>query len=298
MKKYLIIILIFTAFLKVDAQNDGAGNTGLVFLRLPVGARAIAMGDAYSSIVNDGTAYIYNPARLSASDNNNVTVMFNKSMVDMTTNYVGLKVKYGKIGFGIGLLRTGISDIEVRQTPGAVLEKFDAQNFSGGLSASYEVYKNLYAGITAKFLYEKIYIDEASGFGLDFGTNYIYNNFSFSAVLQNIGSMNELKSESSKMPTSIRFGGSYKKDFNNFSFTGAAEGFKVFDGGIFHLNFGAEGGYKDIVFLRAGYQTGYENKGFSAGLGLKYKSVYIDYAIVPYSEGFGTGNTISLGFNF
>jgi len=297
--KRIILSIIFLAFtVSAFSQNDGAANTGLAYLKLGIGARSIAMGEAFSSLSDDGTAFIYNPARMNANENGNVTAMFNKTMLDMTTNYVGAKFRIKKFGIGIGLLKTTISDIEVRNTPGAPLDKFNADNFSGGISLSYEVYKNLAVGITGKLLYEKIYIDEASGFGMDFGANYLYDNFSFAAVLSNVGSMNALKNSETKMPTSLRFGASYIYKKENFSLTGAVDGYKVLDGGNFHGHFGAEGGYKDFVFLRAGYMSGYDNKGFTAGVGFKYKSLYIDYAFQPYSTGFGSGNSLSLGYNF
>lgn len=297
--KRIILSIIFLAFsVSAFSQNDGAANTGLAYLKLGIGARSIAMGEAFSSLSDDGTAFIYNPARMNANENGNVTAMFNKTMLDMTTNYVGAKFRIKKFGIGVGLLKTTISDIEVRNNPGAPLEKFNADNFSGGISLSYEVYKNLAVGITGKLLYEKIYIDEASGFGMDFGANYIYNNFSFAAVLSNVGSMNALKNSETKMPTSLRFGASYNYKKDNLSITGAVDGYKVLDGGTFHGHFGAEGGYKDFVFLRAGYMSGYDNKGFTAGVGFKYKSLYLDYAFQPYSTGFGSGNSISLGYNF
>lgn len=298
MKKLILIIIILVYTAPVFSQNDGAANTGLAYLKLGIGARSIAMGEAFSSLSDDGTAFIYNPARMNANENGNVTAMFNKTMLDMTTNYVGAKFRIKKFGIGIGLLKTTISDIEVRNIPGAPLEKFNADNFSGGISLSYEVYKNLAVGITGKLLYEKIYIDEASGFGMDFGANYMYNNFSFAAVLSNVGSMNALKNSETKMPTSLRFGASYNYKKDNLSLTGAIDGYKVLDGGNFHGHFGAEGGYKDFVFLRVGYMSGYDNKGFTAGVGFKYKSLYLDYAFQPYSTGFGSGNSLSLGYNF
>ena len=298
MKRIILSIIFLAISVSAFSQNDGAANTGLAYLKLGIGARSIAMGDAFSSLSDDGTAFIYNPARMNASENGNVTAMFNKTMLDMTTNYVGAKFRIKKFGIGVGLLKTTISDIEVRNNPGAPLEKFNADNFSGGISLSYEVYKNLAVGITGKLLYEKIYIDEASGFGMDFGANYIYNNFSFAAVLSNVGSMNALKNSETKMPTSLRFGASYNYKKDNLSITGAVDGYKVLDGGTFHGHFGAEGGYKDFVFLRAGYMSGYDNKGFTAGVGFKYKSLYLDYAFQPYSTGFGSGNSISLGYNF
>src|SRR5665647_1174518 len=164
MRKISFILLILALFSGISySQNDGAGNTGLAFLKIGIGARSIAMGEAFSSLADDGTAFIYNPARMNATENGNVTAMFNKTMLDMTTNYVGAKFRIKKFGIGIGMLKTTVSDIEVRNTPGAPLEKFNADNFSGGISLSYEVYKNLSLGITGKLVYEKLYIDESSG---------------------------------------------------------------------------------------------------------------------------------------
>lgn len=299
MRKISLILLIIVLFTGISySQNDGAANTGLAFLKLGIGARSIAMGEAFSSLADDGTAFIYNPARMNATENGNVTAMFNKSMLDMTTNFVGAKFRIKKLGIGVGLLKTTVSNIEVRNTPGAPIETFNADNISAGLSLSYEVYKNLSLGVTGKMLYEKIFIDESSGFGMDIGANYILNNLSLAAVVSNIGSMNALKVETTKLPTSLRFGASYLYKKDNLSVTGAVDAFKVIDGGSFHGHFGAEGGYKDFIFLRAGYQTGYDNKGFTAGLGLKYKTLTLDYALQPYSAGFSAGNSLSLGFNF
>jgi len=299
MRKISFILSIIVLFSGISyAQNDGAGNTGLAFLKLGIGARSIAMGEAFSSLADDGTAFIYNPARMNATENGNVTAMFNKTMLDMTTNFIGAKFRIKKLGIGIGLLKTTVSDIEVRNTPGVPIELFDANNISAGLSLSYEVYKNLSLGVTGKLLYEKFFIDESSGFGMDIGANYILKNLSIAAVVSNIGSMNPLRVETTKLPTALRFGASYvyRKDY--LSLTGAADAFKVIDGGIFHGHFGAEGGYKDFIFLRAGYMTGYDNKGFTAGLGLKYKTLTLDYALQPFTDGFSSGNSLSLGFNF
>lgn len=300
MKQKAIIILTAVIIISGNlfAQNDGAGNTGLSFLKLGISARATGMGEAYSSVVEDASAFMYNPARLNATNNANLVGMYNKSMVDLYSGFIGAKFRAGKFGIGIGLIKTSVEDIEIRNIPGEPIDRFNAHNFAGGISASYQLHENFTIGTTLKLIYEKIYVDEASGFGLDIGTNYSKDNYSLSFVISNIGSMNELKYESTKLPTSLRFGGAYTYKKDNFSFTGAADGFKVLDGGSFHGHFGGEAGYKDMIFLRAGYQLNYENKGFSAGLGLKYKNFYLDYAFIPFSSEFGTGNTFSLGINF
>jgi len=294
--------IILSVFLLISgytySQNDGAGNTGLSFLKTGVGAREISMGEAVSSITDDGTSVYYNPARLFNGANNNVTLMHNASVADYTVDYIGAKVSWTKFAFGIGVHSASVSDIEIRNAPGALIDKFSSRDLSIGLSLAYKINPNISIGVTPKFLYEKIYIDESSGMAFDFGANFTKENINVSFVVANVGSVNEMKNEVTKLPTYVRFGGSYRTGKGNLSYLFGADGFKVMDGGTFHLHTGAEVGYKEIVFLRAGYQTQYENKSFTAGVGLKYKGLNLDYAFVPYKNEFGSSNSFSLGFTF
>jgi hypothetical protein len=294
------LIFIFTILILANisfAQNDGPANTGLSFLKDGAGARALAMGNAYSMLASDALGVFYNPALMNCGDNN-VSLSHNISMIDYTTTAAAVKYRFGKFGIGLGLLKSGVSDIEVRTTPGAVLDKFDSQNLSVNLAMSYQIYKNISFGVTPKLLYEKIYTDEASGFGFDIGTSYIQENINFSFVIANLGSMNEMNVERTKLPSLVRFGGAYNYKMKNFDLLFALEGNKVLDGGIFHIHSGIEAGYKNFLFLRAGFMSGYETKNFTAGLGLRYKGIMLDYSFIPYSDALGTGNTFTLGYNF
>lgn len=299
--KIILSIIYLAAFCTTEifAQNDGAGNSGLSFLKFGASARAISMGDAYSSVTEDATAYIYNPARLNFGIKSNLTLMHNASAQDLTTDYISIKFPLGKkFAMGVGFFTTSVSGIQIRNIPGASIDEFDTRNLSTGVSFGYLINPNFSIGLTGKFLFEKIYVDEASGFAFDLGTSYSKDNYSFAFVVSNIGSMNELKYESSKLPTLVRLGGSYKGTASKFSYNLALEGLQVIDGGTFHVNTGGEIGYKDFAFLRLGYQTSYENRGFTTGVGFKYKALNLDYAFVPYTSDFGTGNSISLGINF
>ncbi len=293
----LFYIILFAK--DISAQNDGAANTGLSFLKFGAGARAIAMGDAYSSVADDATAFIYNPARLNFGIKSNLTLMHNISAQDLSTDFIAIKYPLSdKFSMGVGFFTTSVTGIQIRNIPGAAIDNFDSRNLSTGVSFGYKITPNFSAGITGKFLFEKIYVDDASGFAFDFGTNYSKNNLNLAVVVSNVGSMSELKAVSSELPALIRFGGSYKNSNKEFSYNLALEGFKVFDGGMFHVYTGGEAGYKEFVFLRLGYQSGYENRGLTTGVGFKYKTLSLDYAFIPSVSDFGTGNTISLGINF
>ena len=300
MKKLIVLLLASFVLSPVFAQNDGAGNTGLSFLKLGVTSRAISLGEAVVSSTTDASATFYNPAALTLGSDVNALFMHNEQILGIRTEYLAAKVRLNKVFLGLSLNNTSISDIEVREIPGEPLEKFNAQNFAFGLSAAYKINDMLQVGLTAKFLYEKIYIDNASGYAFDIGGLYSKDNLSIGAVIANFGSMNELRNEASKLPASLRFGASYLINIPtlNGGLRIGADGYKVFDGGKFHANAGAEFTYKDFLSLRVGYQSGYENKNITTGIGLKYKAFSLDYAFVPYKFSLGSSHTITIGTSF
>ena len=300
MKKIIILLILLSGFGSVFSQNDGAGNTGLSFLKLGVTSRAVSLGEAVVSSTTDASATFYNPAALTLGSDVNMLFMHNEKILGIRTEYLAAKVRLGKVTMGLSLNNTSVNDIEVREIPGEPLDKFNAQNFAMGLSAGYKINEMLHVGVTAKFLYEKIYLDNASGYAFDIGGLYSKDNISVGAVIANFGSMNELRNEATKLPASVRIGASYLIDLPGVDggLRIGADGFKVFDGGKFHANGGAEFIYKDFLSLRAGYQSGYEDKNITTGIGLKYKAFSLDYAFVPYKYSLGSSHTITVGTSF
>jgi hypothetical protein len=61
---------------------------------------------------------------------------------------------------------------------------------------------------------------------------------------------------------------------------------------------GGEYGLYQIVYLRLGYQFGYDEKNVSFGMGIKYKNYAIDYALLPYKSDMGDVHCVSLDIEF
>jgi hypothetical protein len=112
--------------------------------------------------------------------------------------------------------------------------------------------------------------------------------------------MNKLKNESTKLPSEIRIGGEYNLTFNEskFDVNPVLELQKYIETDDIHIHFGTEIFYNKLIALRAGYQTGYESRGFTAGLGLNWGNLAFDYAFLPFSLGLGSANMFSLKFEF
>lgn len=300
MKYIKFLILLSVSICLIEAQNDGPANTGLAFLKLPITSRALSMGEAVVSYSPDASSTFYNPAGLFTGPDVNAVFMHNAGVIGIRTEFLGARFKGNKLAFGISLNNTAVDNIQVREIPGPEQDEFNAQNFALGFSAAYKVNDMIQVGLTTKFLYEKIYVDNASGYGFDFGGSFHKDRISAGICLANLGKMSTMRSSGTNEPTSIRFGASYLLDFPNIG-SGlriAADGFKVLNGGKFHINSGAEFGYKDFLFIRAGYQTLYDDHSFTTGIGLKYKAFNLDYAFVPYKYSLGSSHTFTLGTSF
>lgn len=302
LKNKAVIILIITIS-AVTLYPQTAGNTGLAFLKYGFGARNIALGDAGNSLSNDLTGLFYNPARLVQTEKSEVLFMHNQWVQDITSEMFGIKTELWSLPVALGFNVTSVDGIEYREIASSEpLSKFDANYFFGSISTGFYVTDEISFGAGLKYLYEGMLNDEATGFGLDFGINYIlpYEGLTASAVVKNIGSMNALRSESTKLPTDLRIGTAYSFSLNEsvFDFTTAIEYQKYLDTQDNHFNFGGEVAYKKTVAARAGYQTGYESRGFTAGIGLLWGSLKFDYAFLPFSQGLGSANLFSLQFKF
>lgn len=299
MLKRIVIIFIFATVLNY-AQS--AGNTGLSFLKLGSGARNIALADNGSSMAGDVTALFYNPAKLHISDGTEIMLMHNEWIEGIRSEILGLKFAFMGMPIGLGVNYTGVNDIEIRTNAGTSLGTFDAHYFFASLSSAIELSKEVKAGLTAKFINEDIFTDYASGYGFDFGVNYItpIENLTASAVLRNIGSMSELRNEGSKLPSEIRVGSAYSYRVENFDtdILLGAEVNKYLALDDYHINVASEISYKKLLSLRIGYQAFYESKGVTAGLGLSYGSFSFDYALTPFYYSLGSGHSFSVNFKF
>lgn len=298
MNKIVLIIIISATVV----YSQSAGSSGLSFLKFGFGARNIAMGDAGTALSNDLTSLFYNPANLALTDKSEVLFMHNQWIQDVSSEVIGVKTELWNIPFALGFNVTSVNNLEYRTIPGEPISKFDVNYFFGSLSTGFFVTDEISFGASLKYLYEGLLNDEASGFGLDLGIHYLlpFKGLTASSVLKNIGSMNALRNEATKLPTEFRLGVAYTYNLEDskFDFTGGAEFQKYLDAEDNHFNFGGEVLYNKLIAARAGYQTGYESRGFTAGIGLMWGNLKFDYAFLPFSFGLGNANLFSLQFKF
>jgi hypothetical protein len=283
-----------------------AGQSGFAFLKLGLSARGVAMGDAMSAAATGAAATDYNPAGLlrAPGESNDVEIMFmHKEWIqDTRMEFLGAAVPLDDDNaLGAGIATTTVSGIEVRLRPGPADGTFTARELAAGLSFARRITPEVRLGVTAKFLYQKIYVDDASGFALDAGGVWQtpLENLTVGGMVANLGTMSNLKDVKTSLPALLRIGPAYRFSFNEGSMgvLGAADVMRVFPESKNYLNTGGEITFNKLVAARVGYQFGSEGRGLSAGLGLRYGRFTLDYAFAKLSSELGDGHTLSLALS-
>jgi hypothetical protein len=193
-----------------------AGKSGLAFLKVGVGSRGAALGEAYSALVNEPTALYWNPAGLAAVRGTHVT--FTHLSWLQSINHEFAAVTFPGFGgtLGLGLIAQTIPGIQIRTKPTAEpIGTFDAQDLAVMLAFSRQWRPNLAAGFAVKYLYEKIYLNSAAGFAVDLGGLWQtpVEHLRLGVTAQNLGVMEALQKEELKLPALVRLGGAYVLPF-------------------------------------------------------------------------------------
>lgn len=297
-KTVTIILLMFICSVSVFAQG---GQAGLSFLKLGVGARSLAMGEAAVAAANDPSATHYNPAALRLLSAPQLLIMHKEWIQGTQTEFLATSFSIESFSLGAFLNATSVPDIELRLRPGPPEGTFTARNAAIGASVAYGLDESMSIGTSVKYLYEKIFVDETFGVGVDFGALYqspLDVTFGFS--LSNLGSMGKLRNESSKLPATLRVGAARSESLESIDgiINLALDVVSVIPEKKARVHVGTEFAYEETFFARLGYMTGFETRNITAGVSIEYNFIAVDYAFIPFRLDFGTTHTFSLIIDF
>lgn len=282
------------------------GSTGMAFLKLGSDARSAGLSDATTAIASGASASTQNPAGLIFPQDpaKSLDLLFTHRewIQDTRIEYLAVRIGLDSLqSLGISLSSIATDDIEIRTRPGPAQGTFSASSAYVGLSYA-RGFGSLALGVTARVLYEKLLVDDATGFAFDLGGRWQspLPNLVVGAAVQHLGSMGKLREESTTLPALLRLGPAYTMEWESprMDLLMAGDLAYIFEEGEPYASLGAELTYDRMLAARAGYQFGSEGRGFAAGIGFRYKFFQLDYAYAPIAEDLGNTHTISVGLTF
>lgn len=288
-KKNILLCLIFLVLFSSAVCADNGLPVSFLFLKLPVGAAAAGMGEAYSSIAEGAYAMHWNPACLSENKSKEIMFMRDNYIEDLSHSYIGFAGYFqkisGTIGFDISYIDNGDFDKTYITNGTSYINagKFSARDYVLGLHYSKNTDKKLKFGASLKYLNSKIDDSTANGVSLNLGWKLSMqsfgNDFDYGFVVQNIGTKIKYDIQKEDLPLTVKFGlNTNILESPNFYLKTAADIVKTKNSDLYFAA-GIELMYQKKFALRAGYNGQYDDgEGLSLGCGAQFNFLKFDYA--------------------
>jgi len=280
-------IVFFSFSTKVHA--GGVGTTSANFLKIGIGARATAMGEAFTALVDDGSSLYWNPAGLAQIKNRQFFATYNMWFQSISQGYLSYILPSRKNVLGFALNYVDMGKIQGYDEAGSPTYEFGASDVLLQIAYAKKMAKDFSLGISAGYLRDTIDNNQQTAFHANVGLMKSIPYFNLGLVVQNLGF--NLKGD--PLPLTYKLGLAAKI----ISITLSCDVAFPNDNETYFCA-GMEFPLSQNFALRAGYRSNRDvGSGISAGMGFNFDKVVVDYAYVPYAE-LGDTHRVSLGINF
>ncbi len=140
--------------------SDRAGTSGFQFLKIPVDARAAALGETVAANAFDASSLFWNPALAAQTTTSQIGLSHTAYYADVTMDYVGALYHLERLGLMLGasvqVLNSGEMDVTTEFEPFGTGETFRLVDFAVGLTVAQPLTDLFSYGVTAKYVRENV----------------------------------------------------------------------------------------------------------------------------------------------
>ncbi|MFH0991501.1 MAG: PorV/PorQ family protein [bacterium] len=328
----LILLLISehgSGQLLPNLGGQRAGISNLQFMKIGVGGRGGAMGEAMVALANDASALYWNPAGLTLSASNSIQLSHSEWLVGMKHDFAGAVYRLSQsdvIGVSIISLRSDDMEITTETNPAGTGTYFQYGDLAVGISYGRKMTNQFSFGTTLRYVEENLDLVKIKAVLFDLGTYYTLGigSLRFGVVVSNFGSDVAPQGDvtlldgstvhtyqSFSPPTVFKIGIAlepYQDESHRFT---TSIQLNHPNDNAENLRLGIEYGWNEWLFLRAGIKRtigepllGIDRKssddysfgtGFTTSLG--FTSITFDYGYTHYTQ-LGAVHRITVGFTY
>ena len=311
--KYLITLLfIVLTFTEIKPQlfpvlgGQRAGISTAQFLKIGVGGRATAMGDAFVAVANDVSALYWNPAGLTQFSENQIMFSHNKWVVDINHDFIGAVYHLDETNtFGVSLTSLSMDEMKVttEYAPFGTGEYFGFSDMGIAVSYSRKMTDQFSFGGTIRYIEETLDKLKMRGVMIDLGTYYWtgLGSTRFAVAVTNFGNDlapdgevvlvgNRTRSEwqSFSPPTMFRIGFALEPYEDEENRVTTSIQLNHPNDNSENLSLGVEYVWNKMFFARGGYKFNVDEQNYTFGAGvnvpISIANVSVDYAFSNFTR--------------
>lgn len=292
----------------LNAQESVPANEVFDFLSLPRGVARTGMAGAGSTLLSESSALATfdNPAVLPfALKHVDVAAVYGRwapANANTLSNNLGggASVRLGK-GFALSaaVINQAHSEVDFGGKYGTYAPK--DLIFAFGAGASFGDHVSL--GVSARMVQQSLMEDlKLSSFAVTVMVQYHLNGLNVAAGVANLGSgVTSASGNVSKLPSSARLAASYELPLGPGTLAAALDADYFFSGKL-GVSAGVHYGFKDLVFVRAGYRYASPGSAYPShlaiGLGAKWKGLGLDVSYLTANAQIGNSLCAGLSYRF
>ncbi len=288
-------ILFSGLFAISPAQTSSTAHV----LLAPMGARQTAMAGAGTAGTDATGLLAANPAAVAGASERFIHAEEAREFPQLRRDGLQALAGFGANRFGIGLFYSLDGGI----VPADLEGHYDSTATFGWQDLVAAIHYGRTAGRWAfgaglKGFRETVMEFSRDGVALDLGGRVSLGpNAAAGLAILNLGRAESFGSGTREdLPLLCKAGIQGRRVFGKFSVEALADIQALVNEKTWWIPVGVETGYRDQFFLRAGYPLHREEARPSLGMGLRYRSFQIDYALVLAAHDFEAGHTLGLTF--
>jgi hypothetical protein len=328
MKPRLLAALLLAPLAAAPARADNAGVTAAPVLQVPLGARALGMGGAFTAVATDASALQYNPAGLARLNAHELDFTYINGAGQTTLqnfSYAGPTPLTGISGNGdttvaASILLSQSGSIQINQLnadgslgPTSNVSAGSDLVLTGGYAervgmtpfelkdASYNV--DHYVGITGEYLRSTlVQTYHASTFAGNIGymAHSSETGWSLGVAALNLGGKLKYLAQADPLPATIRAGVAWQGGVPSVhNVIADVDGEYLPNEKVWHIDAGVEYFWLKTYGIRMGYQFNESDQGgLTIGVGYRWKGrILFDYAY-DLGDTLGNAQRVTLSYRF
>jgi len=203
---FIFLLLFIVAGASLGQEFAKVGTAGAQFLKIGVGARGVAMGEAYDAVCDDASSIFWNPAGLAFVKKNSALFGHANWLADIKYDAAAFAHNLGSAGV-VGLSFSYLSSGDIMETTVEMQEGtgnyFNTANLMLGASYARMLTDRFSIGGNIKYIEERLADEKASAWGVDIGILYYtgFKSLRLGMSIRNFG-------------PEMQFSGTYK-DYDN-----------------------------------------------------------------------------------